>query len=62
GMQFQEALRGIAPAVAERMVFVTGGAQTPEAAAFLELTTCTCLAKPFNGEALREAVTAAARR
>jgi hypothetical protein len=29
---------------------------------FLELATCTCLAKPFNREGLREAVIAAARR
>ena len=56
GMQFQEELRTIAPGLADRIVFVTGGAHTAEAAAFLERTTNRYLQKPFEREALVAAV------
>jgi two-component system, NtrC family, sensor kinase len=62
GMQFQEQLRAIAYGLADRIVFVTGGAQTAEAAAFLQRTTSLWLEKPFQREALQAAVTAAAAR
>ena len=62
GMQFEEALKSVAPALARRMVFVTGGARTAEAAAFLDKTGCACVAKPFDREKLKAAVTAAAAR
>ena len=56
GMQFQEELRTIAPGLADRIVFVTGGAHTAEAAAFLERTTNRYLEKPFERGALVAAV------
>ncbi len=62
GMQFHDEVAKIAPDLAGRIVFVTGGATAPEAAAFLERTTNTCIEKPFQREALRLAVAAAARR
>jgi CheY-like chemotaxis protein len=62
GMQFQREVRRIAPDLAERIVFVTGGAQTPEAAAFVASTASPCLAKPFESGELRAAVAAMARR
>jgi CheY-like chemotaxis protein len=62
GMQFHEEVSKIAADLAGRIVFVTGGAAAPEAAAFLERTTNTCIEKPFQREALRLAVSAAARR
>ena len=62
GMQFQEQLRAICHGLADRIVFVTGGAQTTEAAAFLQRTTSLWLEKPFQREALHAAVTAAAAR
>jgi CheY-like chemotaxis protein len=62
GMEFHDAVAKVAPALAQRIVFVTGGATTPNAIAFLERTTNTCIQKPFQREALRAAVAAAARR
>ena len=62
GMQFQEQLRAIDYGLADRIVFVTGGAQTAEAAAFLQRTMSLWLEKPFQREALQAAVTAAAAR
>lgn len=62
GMQFQAELLRIAPDLAQRIVFITGGATTPEAAAFLETTTRPCIEKPLHARELRAAVSAAARQ
>ena len=62
GMQFQEELRAIASGLADRIVFVTGGAQTAEAAAFLQRTTNPWLEKPLQRGQLQAAVTAVAAR
>ncbi|HEY6097957.1 MAG TPA: response regulator [Anaeromyxobacter sp.] len=62
GMQFHAEVAKIAPALADRIVFVTGGAAAPEAAAFLGRTSNTCLQKPFQPDALRAAVAAASAR
>jgi DNA-binding response OmpR family regulator len=42
-----------APDMAERMVFITGGAFTEAARAFLETHRLPCLDKPFEPESLR---------
>ena len=51
-----EEIRRIAPAQAERMVFVTGGAFTVRAREFLENVPNARLGKPFDVEALVELV------
>jgi CheY-like chemotaxis protein len=61
GMEFHREVAKIAPEVAARIVFVTGGATSAEAIAFLERTTNTWLQKPFGRDELRSAVAAAAR-
>lgn len=48
GMQFHEALTALAPALADRTVFLTGGAFTGEARAFLRSVANPCLDKPFD--------------
>ncbi len=48
GMELYATLRERAPAVAARMVFVTGGAYTPDARAFFEHASGRILTKPFR--------------
>ncbi|WP_426748844.1 two-component regulator propeller domain-containing protein [Myxococcus faecalis] len=56
GMDLHEALGRAAPAVAERMVFITGGAFTPTARTFLERVENPRVEKPFDPESLRALV------
>lgn len=56
GMQLFEALREEAPEQAERMIFLTGGAFTARARAFLDETSNVVLHKPCRLEQLRAAV------
>jgi CheY-like chemotaxis protein len=56
GMQFHEEVRKLSPGLAARILFVTGGAASAEAATFLSNTANTCLQKPFGREELRRAV------
>jgi CheY-like chemotaxis protein len=60
GMDLFEWVEAHAPALAGRFVFVTGGAFTQRARAFLERTGAPCVDKPFEASRLREAVRAAA--
>ncbi len=53
GMELHETLRREVPEMAERMVFLTGGAFTEAARTFLETTHLPCLEKPFEPERLR---------
>ena len=53
GMELHELLVREAPSLAERMVFLTGGAFTEAARAFLDTTNLPWLEKPFEPEALR---------
>ncbi|MCE9671751.1 ATP-binding protein [Myxococcus stipitatus] len=53
GMDLYEALRRTVPSVAERVVFITGGAFTPTARNFLERVENPRVEKPFDPEALR---------
>ncbi|MCY1018596.1 two-component regulator propeller domain-containing protein [Pyxidicoccus sp. MSG2] len=53
GMDLFEALQRSAPRVAERVVFITGGAFTPAARTFLERVENPRVEKPFDPEALR---------
>ena len=48
GMDLHQAVRAIAPDQAERMVFLTGGAFTPRARAFLDEVEDRFVAKPFR--------------
>jgi signal transduction histidine kinase/ActR/RegA family two-component response regulator len=52
GMGFHEAVRARWPALAERFVFVTGGAFSPDAKRFLEESVCSVIQKPFRVEDL----------
>ncbi len=54
GMELHEHLTATAPAIAARMVFLTGGAFTPAARNFLDRITNPCFEKPFEAEQLRQ--------
>jgi nitrogen-specific signal transduction histidine kinase/CheY-like chemotaxis protein len=56
GTAFWEAVCREQPALARRMIFVTGDHAAPESAKLLEVTGCPCLTKPFRSEELYEAV------
>jgi CheY-like chemotaxis protein len=56
GMEFHAALSGLHPRMASRVVFVTGGAFTPEANAFLDRVPNERMEKPFDFLALRAMV------
>jgi PAS domain S-box-containing protein len=56
GMELHSALRGFDPILADRMVFVTGGAFTDAARTFLERVPNARLEKPIDRAALRDAV------
>ncbi|GEJ56143.1 ATP-binding response regulator [Anaeromyxobacter diazotrophicus] len=56
GMECYEALRARRPELAGRMIFLTGGAFTPAAREFLERVPNLRVEKPFDAEALRQAV------
>jgi PAS domain S-box-containing protein len=56
GMECYEALRASRPELAQGMIFLTGGAFTPAARAFLERVSNLRVEKPFDAEALRQAV------
>ncbi len=62
GPAMYEALHAVSPELTRRLVFMTGGAFTPRARAFLEGHPGTTLAKPFGILALREAVAHAVAR
>ena len=53
GMQFHAELARTLPALAEKVIFVTGGAFTPAARAFLDEVPNPRLDKPFDTRALR---------
>jgi len=56
GMQFYQAVLERSPALARRIVYVTGSLGSPELDEFLARTGCPCLRKPFDGHQLRQAV------
>lgn len=56
GMDLHAALTEAAPTVARRMVFVTGGAFTPAARAFMDQVQNARVDKPFDSQKLREQV------
>ena len=56
GMDLHAALGRTAPQLVARMVFMTGGAYTPEAQAFLEQVSNRRLEKPFRPEALERLI------
>jgi CheY-like chemotaxis protein len=56
GMELHARLREVAPALAERTVFLTGGAFTPGAREFLASVPNARIEKPFEPAALRALV------
>ncbi|WP_415841785.1 response regulator, partial [Myxococcus xanthus] len=52
GMDFYSALQARHPEQAQRVIFLTGGAVTPQARAFLESVPSPHLEKPFAGREL----------
>jgi CheY-like chemotaxis protein len=62
GMDLYEALRSNAPGSERRLVFMTGGAFTPEAARFLTLVPNQRIEKPFDLESVRRLLRRAGRR
>lgn len=62
GMDFHDELTRRFPEVAERMVFVTGGAFTASANAFLDRVTNARIDKPFDPQQLRDLVQRLLRR
>ena len=56
GMELYEELVRVAPSQAGRMLFLTGGAFTPAARAFVDQAEQIVIRKPFDREALRDAV------
>jgi signal transduction histidine kinase/ActR/RegA family two-component response regulator len=52
GMGLHEAVRARWPSLADRFVFVTGGAFSPDAKRFLEESVCAVIQKPFRVEDL----------
>ncbi|QSQ21817.1 response regulator [Pyxidicoccus parkwayensis] len=56
GMDLFDALKRQAPRVAERVVFITGGAFTPSARTFLDQVENPRVEKPFDPEALRKLI------
>ncbi|BDG09416.1 MASE1 domain-containing protein [Anaeromyxobacter paludicola] len=62
GMDFHAQLSQLRPALAETLVFITGGAFTPQAREFLERTPNQRIEKPFEPAALRGAVARALTR
>jgi PAS domain S-box-containing protein len=58
GMEVYDAVHRRRPEIAERFVFMTGGAFTPRARAFLEQSDQQCLEKPFELHEIRDLVRA----
>ncbi|HYG68106.1 MAG TPA: ATP-binding protein, partial [Anaeromyxobacteraceae bacterium] len=56
GIEFDERLAELAPELRQRTVYVTGGAFTERAQAFLAAPGRRVLTKPFDGETLRAAI------
>ncbi len=56
GIDLHEALARMAPSIAQRMVFLTGGAFTPRAREFLSQIKNPCVEKPFVPRDLQELV------
>jgi CheY-like chemotaxis protein len=58
GIDLHAELGRTAPELQARMIFVTGGAFTPEAQRFLETTVQPWIAKPFDAATLKEMIAA----
>jgi signal transduction histidine kinase len=56
GMEFYEVLRREFPSVADRVVFMTGGVFTEDAREFMTHVSNPCIQKPFDPEALEDAL------
>ncbi len=61
GMDLHRVLREVAPAQADAVVFVTGGAFTTEGRAFLDAVANPVLEKPFDAATVRRAIRALVR-
>ncbi|HSD88460.1 MAG TPA: PAS domain S-box protein [Kofleriaceae bacterium] len=61
GIELYDRLLRTAPGYKDRIIFMTGGAFTPEARAFLSRLQCPRLDKPFSEAQLREAISGLVR-
>jgi DNA-binding NtrC family response regulator len=59
GIDLYQGVAGVAPELLDRLVFITGGAYTADAIAFLERVPNPRLEKPILPQALQDAVAAA---
>ncbi len=62
GIELFDAIRTLSPRLARRVIFLTGGAFSPEAQAFLDALSNEVVEKPFDGDALRTTIDAVSRR
>jgi CheY-like chemotaxis protein len=62
GMDLYRQLRAVRPALADRVVFMTAGAYTPESSSFLDAVENPRVEKPFDAARLRALVARAAPR
>ena len=62
GMDFYRTLREVRPAMAERVIFLSGGAVTPSLAEFIKNVPNARVDKPFDLDHLRQVVKAAVAR
>ena len=56
GAEFYQVVRQRWPDVAERFIFITGGAFSPEARRFLDESVISCINKPFQVDELLELI------
>ena len=56
GIDFHASIEGLAPDLAPRIVFLSGGAHTPRAREFFESVSNPCLDKPIGLDELRQAI------
>jgi CheY-like chemotaxis protein len=61
GIEFVDALRRASPALVPRVVMMTGGTYTVDAAAWLASSALPCLEKPLDATELRRVVARVAR-
>jgi CheY-like chemotaxis protein len=62
GIELYDEVRRLAPEIAERTIFITGGAFTASAQRFLDSVPNVRLEKPFDARELRELVSSIAER
>jgi len=52
GMELYSRIKAVKPYLAEKILFLTGDTENEATSAFIKLTGCACLSKPFTGDEL----------